>query len=70
MIIQLYIPEIKGTECENQITQKLLTINGVDHLSMNLKGKTAKIILDKKKSTPEEVITAINGLGYLVEMIS
>lgn len=69
MIVQIHIPEFKGSECENQITQKLLRCKGVDHLSFNEINKTARVIYDKNRSSLEEVLNALKDLGYLAEVI-
>lgn len=60
----LKVPTIKGLECVDQITQKLLRFRGVDHLIVDINSKTVRLIYDKNRTTLDAVKQQFRAIGH------
>jgi copper chaperone len=62
----LTVTGMKCGGCENNVTTKLKTIDGVIAVSASSKDKTVKVEFDTTKTSPKAIAKAITDVGYMV----
>jgi len=62
----LAVTGMKCGGCENNVTTKLMAIDGVKSATASSKDKEVKVEFDKKKTNLAEISQAISDVGYTV----
>ena len=56
-------------ECKENIEKALMAEKGVRFAELDIKSKQAKVIYNSKRTTPEQLRTAISNVGYDADLV-
>ena len=68
--VKLKITGMTCAGCSNHVTQALKNVDGVIKIDLEYPGDVATIEYDSKKTTPKELIAAIEKINYKAEIVN
>lgn len=68
MRTKLYVGNMSCSHCEAAISEALAKLDGVSEFAIDLENKIVEVEFDSSVVTLSGIITAINELGYDVEI--